>query len=261
MKESSGLSASGNISITEELKSALNDLKTSKIDYVLAVFKDKVGTVVPLDLCASGKGGMEHVKNKLPENDVAFGLIQSSYTMETVGTVKAETLKSVLLMWRPDVIPFQHQKILGVAESYIKKVFSPYHVTMQASEFSEVTDEAMNEVLEKVTMKSAGRLSAGAEKPTVAKAPSIFLPTGTGADTMGTAKGAEVAFKDAAMHKQILAQIRSDTDDLNWTLFRYEGNKQLVFQAKGNGGVEELQNSLSDEHVMYGMRSIDCKML
>jgi hypothetical protein len=55
--------------------------------------------------------------------------------------------------------------------------------------------------------------------------------------------------------KEAIADVRNDNTDTNWCLFSYQGPKSqnVVFLAKGNGGVPEMVEHLKDDIVGYGL--------
>ena len=255
--------ASDAISIDSSIESVLVEMKqaSSSIDYIVAHYQD-IGPVgskqqPTLTVLDSGSGGIAAIQKVVPDGDVAYALLKTAFTWETVGSVKADTMKSILIVWRPDSIPFKRQRIMSIATGQMKKLFAPFHTTIEVSEKEELNEKAIADLLETITMRSNNHIGNGPPPPLSQtkykeKKATSFLPTGTGADTMGTAKGAEVVFVNELEHKAILNAVRKDDDPTTWMLVRYEGTKKIIFHARGQGDLEELKNSLCLDSVMYG---------
>ena len=213
-------------------------------DWVLCGF----GDVKKCDECVvigSGTGGIEALAKCVPEGDVAYGIVRCKFCFESVGSVKAETVKFVYVYWRPEGISIARKMKIGTLEGKIKKVLSPYHADVEASEAGELTEGAVQGLLgdvsgttdktgnKKATFAATGQMTAGALLG--AKAPQVRA-TGTGADAgQGRARGAEVAVDDEKALAKELAAAKNGSVGA-WALWRYRDVKTLTFGASGGGG-------------------------
>jgi hypothetical protein len=171
--------------------------------------------------------------------------------------VQADTVKFIFVYWRPENIPIARKMKIGVFEGagdlvpgcyglmpycfpprrhsrwdsraagQIKRLFSPYHVDLEASSPAEISPQIVSDLLNSVTMRGSRVTDA---KPATAAtgaaraytAPTEALKTGTGADNVRAAAGAAVTFEDESQLQGDIADVRNDSTATNWCLYGYK---------------------------------------
>ena len=109
-------------------------------------------TPTSLRTLSSGSGGLAELKAVLPPNDVAYGLLRQKFTTDTAGQVSADTVKFIFVFWFPDSgVPLARKMKVGTYEGEIRKLFSQYHVDINAGNESEFTEDIVRTLLENVT--------------------------------------------------------------------------------------------------------------
>ena len=81
------------VEIDPSLRAAVADVRSDSTptDWVLAGFEGKTDIIV----LGSGEGGIEELAKRVPQSDVAYGLVRKEHVLETAGTVSAKSAKFV----------------------------------------------------------------------------------------------------------------------------------------------------------------------
>lgn len=116
---------------------------------------------------------------------------------------------------------------IRVLAGQIKRLFSPYHVDLEASSPAELSPQIVSDLLNSVTMRGSRVTDA---KPATAAtgaaraytAPAEAPKTGTGADNVRAAAGAAVTFEDESQLQGDIADVRNDSTATNWCLYGYK---------------------------------------
>lgn len=116
---------------------------------------------------------------------------------------------------------------LACTAGQIKRLFSPYHVDLEASSLAEISPQIVSDLLNNVTMRGSRVTDA---KPATAAtgaaraytAPAEAPKTGTGADNVRAAAGAAVTFENEAQLQGDIADVRNDNTPTNWCLYGYK---------------------------------------
>jgi len=69
-----------------------------------------------------------------------------------------------------------------------------------------------------------------------------------------------VSFKNPEEIKEAIQDVRNDSTETDWMLCCYEDPskmKEIVFDSKGKGGVEELKKHIKEGNVYYGMTRVE----
>lgn len=84
----------------------------------------------------SGSGGLEEMKQHLKDDVIMYGLIRK---MEIIDSTEA--IKFCFVDWRGDNINRMQRANLGIHSGAVQQLFHPYHVDIQPTNHSEITDE------------------------------------------------------------------------------------------------------------------------
>eukprot|EP00608_Synchroma_pusillum_P008614 CAMPEP_0198434676 /NCGR_PEP_ID=MMETSP1452-20131203/33854_1 /TAXON_ID=1181717 /ORGANISM="Synchroma pusillum, Strain CCMP3072" /LENGTH=498 /DNA_ID=CAMNT_0044155193 /DNA_START=32 /DNA_END=1528 /DNA_ORIENTATION=+ len=234
---------------------------SSEVDWCLASYEDTTS----IGLIGQGSGGVEELVANLRENDVCYGLLRRSFMWESAGAVQANTTKFIFVYFRPDTIPLKRKMKMGIFEGQLKSLFSPYHVDMDIADPAQLSEGAVAEVLDTVTMRGSkvttaaatgAQLSMGASSRAAPTAPK-FLPTGTAADTHGVAKGAQVSFSDEAAIRSAMADVRHDGSATTWAYMAYHDKATVGLVASGEGGLDEAKACFQQGQWGYALLRVE----
>jgi len=189
---------------------------------------------------------------------VAFGLIRK---VEQIDQTSAS--KFAFVKFQGSDIPVMLKARLGTHSGVVKSLFHPYHVTIDATHVSEITDDIiMNSV------KAASGTKLNVLETTTTTSSQSSLHRGDGMNTRTTAtkgqivqkpasEGSAIKFLDEQAIRDSIKEVRKDNIDprIDWTLVGYEGGKgnTLTLLGKGAGGLDEMLPLLSDGIVAYAL--------
>jgi len=156
---------------------------------------------------------------------------------------------------------------LGTHTGEITKLFSPYHVSIDATQLSEIAEDVVVKAIKNAAGTSVHVLSEQeAASKGVQKSNTSWTPrTTTGTTTNVTTKAPVVPkslgqaqtikFVDEQEVRDNIRDVRRDDTETNWTLVGYQGGKgnTLISLGKGSGGLDELLPLLNPTIVAYGL--------
>jgi len=120
----------------ESVKSFIRAVRddTDPTDWCLITYDaPKSNSLVAL---AKGSGGINEMLGHLNDAIVAYGLFRKSDKVDL-----SETVKFVFIDWRGKNINYMQRAQLGTHTGFVTQLFHPYHVDIQTSELSDLTEE------------------------------------------------------------------------------------------------------------------------
>jgi len=206
-------------------------------------------------LLGKGDGGVNELVSHLNDKIVAHGLVRVTEKFDN-----SVTVKFVYINWVGEGIHRMLRARLGTHSGAIKDIFSPYHVNVDATTLSEISEDIITRTVSKasgtavhVLEKSAGSSSPSASSPSHRAGKS---PAGAVKGVSGVPKPTDnVKFGDESKIKQAIQDVRSDATSTNWVLLTYDApsSSTIVLAGSGDGGSEELISHLKDDNVGYGL--------
>jgi len=213
-------------------------------------------------LLGRGNGGVEELKGHLNDNTIAYGLVRK---MEQIDDTQAT--KFAFIKFQGDNIPRMQKARIGTHMGKITEFFHPFHVTLDVTQPSELSDDIVLQTIKNASGTSVhvlsdektqrtvptGGISKGSTGPGVGKTNTVVSKAPIVPKNLSAAQG--IKFVDEEQIKADIKDVRNDNTDTTWCLVGYEGKKgdTLVSLGKGNGGVEELVALLEDDMVGYGL--------
>eukprot|EP01117_Protostelium_nocturnum_P009517 TRINITY_DN339_c0_g1_i1.p1 TRINITY_DN339_c0_g1~~TRINITY_DN339_c0_g1_i1.p1 ORF type:complete len:503 (+),score=236.61 TRINITY_DN339_c0_g1_i1:179-1687(+) len=248
-----------NFSDQNQLKSEIQDVRADSTDtnWVLFSYADDTSNTVVLK--GKGSDGVSGLLNELDDKTVGYGLVRKIEKIDD-----SETVKFAYVRFVGENIPRMLKARLGTHTGALASFFHPYHVTIEASEKSEISDEIIDKAIKNAAGTAVHVREQGHSQPaTTTWAGRTGTPTSSSsvpsskAPVVPKALNSEQGLKyaDESQVKDAIKAVRSDADDTNWALVGYEGGKgsTLVLLGSGSGGLEELLPHLKDEIVAYGL--------
>lgn len=232
---------------------ALQGLRTGAVNWILYTYAG--GNSTTITLLSQGTGGVDEMVGSLENNIVAYGLVRMIERVD-----ESDTVKFAFINWTGEDIPRMLRARLGTHSGAVKQFLSPYHVDINASHKSEITEDIVRSTVKK---------AAGTADHVIARSASANSVSTSGEVRPAAAKGAATQPKlsavaqqtqginlvdSAAIHAAIQG-VRSDADPSNWVLLTYDATSSgsLVLLGKGDGGISELISHLQDNNVAYGL--------
>ncbi|GAM25883.1 hypothetical protein SAMD00019534_090580 [Acytostelium subglobosum LB1] len=200
-------------------------------------------------LLGSGSGGPSELIANLNDDMVAYGLTRSVEKIDNSNTVKFAKIT-----WIGEGINRMLRARLGTHSGFIKELLSPYHVDIQATTRSEISEEI---IIDTITKNSGtqSRVLADAVSPRATAVPTRStggVYKGTSPSSVPTSSGAPVIAEEDV--RAAIKDVRSDSTPTNWTLIGYKpNNTTLTVIASGNGDADELASHLQSNIVAYGL--------
>jgi len=146
-----------------------------------------------------------------------------------------------------------------------KKKLAPYHITFEGN-LDEITEEKIVTLVGNASMNKSRVLEGNdnQNKITTLK----FTEKKTMDKNINTPKDMNVpkevkeavSFKNPEEIKEAIQDVRNDSTETDWMLCCYEDPskmKEIVFDSKGKGGVEELKKHIKEGNVYYGMTRVE----
>ncbi|KAK5575357.1 hypothetical protein RB653_010616 [Dictyostelium firmibasis] len=155
----------------------------------------------------------------------------------------------------------------SVNKTSVTKLLGHYNVEIIASVKSELSE---TEIMNKIQDASGSRNRSGDAAPTLRISTSSNTPTPSSSSsttsitkTSGTTSGSKgpavntksvgLIFNNELELKQIVEQVKTSSDPINWMLIGYEDKERLGLVGKGTGGLQELVSHLKAQNVNYGI--------
>jgi len=124
------------ISFTDEaaFKAALKAVRDDKQDanWVLGSYQGKN----TISLIGSGPGGVTELASRLEEDNINFGVVRVSETID-----KSKTTKFVYIYWVPESVKIMKKAEASARKGTIDAVFAPYHVDLTVQARDELSDQ------------------------------------------------------------------------------------------------------------------------
>jgi len=213
-----------------------------------------------VQLLGKGDGGVNELIGHLQDNIVAYGIVRVSEKFDN-----SDTVKFVFIKWIGENIHRMLKARLGTHSGAVKEMFQPYHVDVEASNLSEISEEIVTKTVSKASgtavhvREKAGGSSAGSSSPVQSRISSPGLSGGksSGGFSGGVPKQPtdNVRFDDESGIKRAIQDVRNDSTPTNWVLLTYDGpnSSTITLAGSGTGGSAELISHLKDDNVGYGI--------
>jgi len=225
-------------------------------DWILVGYE---GASENLVLLGTGSGGASELVSHLKDDLCAYGLVRK---VEQIDDTRAT--KFAFVKFQGDNMPRMLKARIGTHAGKIQEVFHPYHVTIDATHTSEITDDIIMKTIRNASGTSVHVLDDQSHRQS-APAPTQIRTGGSGTQpktasvtkAVAVPRGNEtnVKFSDEETIRNNIKEVRNDNVDTDWCLVGYEGKKGnvLVPLGKGNGGLAEMVGLLEDDMVGYGL--------
>jgi len=130
------------IAFTDEaaFKAALKAVRDDKSDtnWVLGSYQGKS----TISLIGSGSGGVTELSTKLEEDNINFGILRVSETID-----KSKTTKFVYIYWVPESVKIMKKAEASARKGIIDGVFAPYHVDLTVQTKDELSENILMDVV------------------------------------------------------------------------------------------------------------------
>lgn len=260
---------SNKVKLEEGVKDSIKGFQKGEVgpnSWIVFGYKGKRRIIV----VGSGEGGVSELKKHFVETECRYGLIRKEWKVEL-----ANTVKFAFLSYTPESTKPMRKAMLSIHRGQVKDILSPTHVTLEATQMSEVNEKEIHDKFGfssgtkvHVTTKSASspKLNRGSINRGVvgnvlseSKSPQTFSrSTPTRSKPKPTAspsqKSKALKFADGDAVTDAIASVKQDSDETNWMLATYDGDKvkKLKLLASGTGGVSEMISNLDTEKIFYG---------
>jgi len=132
------MKAAHQITFTDEaaFKAALKAVRDDKSDtnWVLASYQGKD----TISLIGSGSGGVSELTTKLEDENIDFGVVRVSETID-----KSKTTKFVYVYWVPESVKTMKKAEASARKGAIDHVFAPHHVTLTIQTKDELSEQVV----------------------------------------------------------------------------------------------------------------------
>jgi len=212
-----------------------------------------------VQLIGKGDGGVNELISLLQDNMVAYGIVRISEKFDN-----SDTVKFVFIKWLGENIHRMLKARLGTHSGAVKEMLQPYHVDVEASNLSEISEEIVIKTVSKasgtaVHVRDKVGGASGSSSPVQSRISSPGLSGGksSGGFSGGVPKQPtdNVRFEDENGIRRAIQDVRSDATATNWVLLTYEGpnSSVITLSGSGTGGSAELISHLKDDNVGYGL--------
>jgi hypothetical protein len=239
-----------------QIKDAIADVRNDKTptNWVLLSYNGENSNDV--QLVGSGDGGVNELISHLQDNIVGYGLVRVSERFDN-----SDTVKFVFIKWIGESIHRMLKARLGTHSGAVKEVLQPYHVDVEASNLSEISEDIVTKTVSKAsgTALHVREVQGGSSSSPVARgSPSSggFAKVAGGSGGVAAPKTTDnVKFGDEGGIRRAIQDVRSDATPTNWVLLTYDGpnSNTIVLAGSGSGGSAELISHLRDDIVAYGL--------
>eukprot|EP00026_Physarum_polycephalum_P007315 Phypoly_transcript_07374.p1 GENE.Phypoly_transcript_07374~~Phypoly_transcript_07374.p1 ORF type:complete len:495 (+),score=73.91 Phypoly_transcript_07374:131-1615(+) len=236
-----------------EDQDAIKQLRAGDVNWVLYTYSG--GNSNTIVLKGKGTGGVDELVSHLDDTTVGYGLVRLIERID-----ESDTVKFAYINWTGDNIPRMLRARLGTHSGAVKEFLSPYHVDINATQKSEVTEDIVRSTVKK---------AAGTADHVIAKSSSGHSMGGSGEYRSSPGRASSHGLAKPAVAQQTqginlvseseingaLQDVRSDASPINWALVTYDGpnSTALTLLGKGSGGLQEMTSYLKDDIVAYGL--------
>jgi len=256
--KNTGLTFTDEANLKEKLREIRVATGEGSNDWFLIGYEGESENLV---LLGTGSGGASELVSLLSDDMAAYGLVRR---VEQIDDTKAT--KFAFIKFQGDHMPRMLKARIGTHAGKVQEFFQPYHVSIDATQKSEITDEI---IMKTIQTASGTRVHVLDDQRTAAQPPvaqqtqirtggsGLQPKTATVTKAVAVPRGNEqnVKFSDEDAIRNSIKEVRNDTVDTDWCLVGYEGKKGnvLVLLGKGSGGLSELVGLLEDDMVGYGL--------
>jgi hypothetical protein len=238
------------------IKDSIADVRNDKTstNWVLLTYVGENSNDV--ELAGKGDGGVNELISYLAADKVCYGLVRVSERFDN-----SDTVKFVFIKWIGESIHRMLKARLGTHSGAVKELLAPYHVDVEASNLSEISEEIVTKTVSKASgtalhvREAHGGGSSSSSSPSQSRS-----PAGGSYAKLNSPAGApksldNVKFDDEGAIKRAIQDLRSDATPTNWVLLTYDGpnSNTITLAGHGTGGSAELIGYLKDDNVGYGL--------
>jgi len=233
-----------------EIRDAIADVRNDKTSTNWALVSYQGENTNDVGLLGKGDGGIDELISLLKDDIVAHGLLRVTEKFDN-----SITVKFVYINWVGESIHRMLRARLGTHSGAIKELITPYHVNVDATNLSEISEEIVTRTVSKASGTAVHVLATqkgGSSSPS-ANFKGSSSPAGAVKGVSGVPKATDnVKFGDEAGIRKAIQDVRSDATATNWVLLTYDG-PTIVLAGSGDGGSQELISHLKDDNVGYGL--------
>lgn len=199
----------------------------------------------------SADASLEDFRCSLKEDQVMYGLLRLSATVDMSNTVKF-----IYVHWVGDQVPFVKKGRFGVVHGSLEQHFNPYHLILETGNTDELTEE---ELVAKLDESSFTKSKVLESTPIDGRHERGFTAHETKRHIQYTPKSVAPAGATVEISPELqeaIGEVRNDASDVTWVLAGFEESNvknPLVVIDKGDGDIEGLKAGLQDDQVMYGL--------
>jgi len=134
---------SSGIQPAPECLEAYNDLKTGKkLQYVIYGLSSDKKSIVVVKTAEKGKEAtFEEFVGQLPEKDCRWAVYDFEYELPGEG----KRSKITFIQWAPDEAPVKAKMVSASSKDALRRRLDGIHIEVQATDYSEITEEAILE--------------------------------------------------------------------------------------------------------------------
>jgi len=236
-----------------EIRDAIADVRNDKTNtnWVLVSYQGE--NTNDVGLLGKGDGGINELISHLKDNIVAHGLLRVTEKFDS-----SITVKFVYINWVGEGIHRMLRARLGTHSGAIKEIITPYHVNIDPTNLSEISEEIVTRTVSKASGTAVHVLATqqgGSSSPS-SNFKGSSSPAGAVKGVSGVPKSTDnVKFGDEGGIRKAIQDVRNDATATNWVLLTYDGpnSNTIVLAGSGEGGSEELISRLKDDNVGYGL--------
>jgi len=237
-----------------EIRDAIADVRNDKTSTNWALVSYQGENSNDVGLLGKGDGGVNELISHLKDNIVAHGLLRVTEKFDN-----SVTVKFVYINWVGESIHRMLRARLGTHSGAIKEIITPYHVNVDATNLSEISEEIVTRTVSKASGTAVHVLATqqgGSSSPSSSFKGGNSPAAGANKGVSGVPKGSDnVKFGDESTIRKAIQDVRSDATGTNWVLLTYDGpnSSTIVLAGSGDGGSEELISHLKDDNIGYGL--------
>lgn len=238
------------------IKDAIADVRSDKTstNWVLLSYSGENTNDVVLN--GKGDGGVNELISQLRDNIVGYGLLRVTEKFDN-----SVTVKFVFIKWVGESIHRMLRARLGTHSGAVKEIIAPYHVDVEASNHSEISEEIVTKTVSKASGTAVHvREAQGSSSPSLGSKSSPgqggYAKVSVGGSPSAPPKSNDnVKFADEGEIRRAIQDLRSDATPTNWVLLTYDGpnSNVITLAGSGTGGSSELISHLKDDNVGYGL--------
>lgn len=124
----------------DNLKQVIAELRRGDLNWVLLSYEGGNGNTIAL--FGKGTGTADEMKENLNEKMVGYALVRSVEQID-----ETQAIKFCFIKYQGPNIPVMLKARLGTHSGDVNKFLHPYHVTIDATDFSEISDEIVKKTI------------------------------------------------------------------------------------------------------------------